>query len=167
MQTLYHISVWLHILAAAAWVGGMAFLAAVIVPTLRRPEMRMQAVDLIHATGTRFRTLGWAALLTLLATGVYNLDYRGYDWAHLFSGELFEGAFGTTLQHKLELVTLIFGLSLVHDFFIGPRATEVWKSAPQSAAAQKYRKTASYMGRLNMLLALVVVYMAVRLVRGG
>ena len=60
MRTLYLVSVWLHILAAMAWVGGMLFLVAVLVPLLRTPAMRPQATALFHGWARAFGP--WAGL---------------------------------------------------------------------------------------------------------
>ena len=80
---MHQFSVWLHILAAAAWLGGMVFLALVLVPVMRRSEYRQQASRLVHLTGVRFRTVGWICLGVLVATGFANLWYRGIGWAAL------------------------------------------------------------------------------------
>lgn len=55
MKLLYLASVWLHLLAAAVWLGGTIFLALVIVPALRRPALQGVAAPLIQWTGERFR----------------------------------------------------------------------------------------------------------------
>ncbi|GIX49395.1 MAG: hypothetical protein KatS3mg131_3606 [Candidatus Tectimicrobiota bacterium] len=81
MRLLYLLSVWLHLLAAAVWIGGMAFLTLVLVPIVRQPEHRAQAPLLMHRTGRRFRTVGWTCLLVLFFTGLVNLVYRGLFWA--------------------------------------------------------------------------------------
>jgi uncharacterized membrane protein len=57
---LYALSVWLHIVVSAAWVGSMIFFAAVAVPVLRRNDMRSAAPQLMRLLGARFRVLGWA-----------------------------------------------------------------------------------------------------------
>ncbi|MFQ5795545.1 MAG: hypothetical protein ACE5JP_10915 [Candidatus Bipolaricaulia bacterium] len=75
MHVLYLLSVWLHILAAAIWIGGMVFLALILVPVTRRPEHRGIAVSLIHWTGVRFRWVGWICLGLLLLSGIFNLAY--------------------------------------------------------------------------------------------
>ena len=72
--------VWLHILAAAIWIGGMVFLALVLVPVVRRPEYRDHAWRLVHLTGTRFRWVGWVCLGILAVSGFVNLDFRGIGW---------------------------------------------------------------------------------------
>jgi uncharacterized membrane protein len=165
MRELYLISVWLHILAAAAWIGGMLFLVAVLVPLLRTPELKPQATALFHAVGTRFRTVGWVALGTLVVTGLFNVTMRGYSLGQLFRGEAFVGRWGMTLALKLAFVTLILTVSAVHDFWLGPRATRLAEENASAAERERWRRVASYMGRTTFLLSLAVLALAVALVR--
>ena len=167
MHALYILSVWSHIVAVAVWLGGSLFLALVIVPVLRRPEYRDGAARLVRAAGIRFRTVGWACFAAIVATGIFNLNQRGVDWSHLWSGLIWRGPQGRALAIKLGLVTAVLAVSLVHDWLIGPKATERLLSDPTSPEAQKLRKVASWVGRANVLLGLAIVAMAALFVRGG
>lgn len=165
MHVVYLISVWLHILAATAWIGGMFFLVIVIVPLLRAME-RSQAASLMHAAGVRFRGLGWACFAVLLASGTYNLWFRGVRLGDFARPEFLGSPFGHALVIKLALFAGVLAISVWHDFFVGPRATQVGRTNPGGDEAQRLRKLASYAGRLNVLLALAIVALAVTLVRG-
>ncbi len=166
MRIFYILSVWLHILAAATWIGGMIFLALAVVPLLRRPEYGGIAASLVHWLGVRFRWIGWVCLGLLVLSGTFNLIYRGYGWDDIWSGRLWQGPFGQALGIKLFLVAVILIMSAVHDFRIGPRATALWQANPASPEAKRLRRQASWIGRLNLILALAVVALAVILVRG-
>ncbi|MDR5694028.1 MAG: DUF4149 domain-containing protein [Armatimonadota bacterium] len=166
MRALYLLSVWLHILAAATWIGGMIFVAAVLIPVTRRSEYRAVAPSLVHWTGVRFRLVGWHALGLLLLSGVFNLAYRGFRWSDLWTGRLWGSSFGQVLGVKLVLVALILLVSALHDFVIGPRATVLWQANPGSHEAVRLRRQAGWLGRINLLLALVVAALGVMLVRG-
>lgn len=163
---LYLLSVLVHVLAAMTWIGGMAFLVLVVVPVTRRLPDRRLAVRLIRDTGRRFRTVGWACLLVLLATGVTNLLLRGIGPSLWVRPDFWAGPFGQTLAWKLVFVGAIGLLSLVHDFLVGPRASERLDRDPADPAAQRLRRTAAWMGRLNLLLSLIVLAFALMLVRG-
>jgi putative copper export protein len=165
MRTVYLVSVYLHIVAAASWIGGMTFFVFVVVPVLRKPGGRENAMLLVHALGTRFRALGWTALVTLVVTGVVNLTCRGYGAADFWNGNVFAGEWGARLLHKLGLVVVILITSAVHDFWIGPKATRVAREAPDSPDRERYRKLASWFGRGNFVLALAVLALAIQLVR--
>ena len=165
MRTLYLVSVWLHIVAAMAWVGGMLFLVTVLLPLLRTPAMRPQAAELFNALGRRFRIVGWVAIGTLVATGLFNVTMRGYRLGQLLNGEAFAGSWGTTLALKLWLVMLIVALSAVHDFWLGPRATRLARENAPVEERERGRRLASVMGRVTFLLAIAVVGLAVLLVR--
>lgn len=159
--------VWLHVVAAAVWIGGMLFLALVLVPVVRREEYREHAARLVHLTGTRFSRVGWVCLGVLVASGFVNLWFRGIGWAALVNAGFWTSPFGRVLGIKLLLVATILALSAWHDFGVGPRATAAWQADPTSAEAGRLRRMASWFGRLNLLLALAVVGLAAALVRGG
>lgn len=67
---------------------------------------------------------------------------------------------------NLFLVFAVLILSGLHDFIIGPAATAAGKADPGSAYAGRLRRDASWMGRMNLVLALVVTAIGVMLVRG-
>lgn len=166
MDVLYLFSVWLHILAAVVWIGGMVFLALILVPVIRQPDHQDMSASLMHGTGIRFRWVGWICLGLLLLSGVFNLIYRGLGWEDLRSSQFWQGSFGHTLGIKLLLVAVIFLLSALHDFILGPRAIVLWRANPTSPEALRLRRGAGWLGRLNLLLALIVVALGVILVRG-
>jgi hypothetical protein len=57
-------------------------------------------------------------------------------------------------------------ISLVHDFRIGPASTAASQSDDRKRA-ERLRKTASWLGRINALLALAIVFLAIALVGHG
>ncbi|MBI3939223.1 MAG: DUF4149 domain-containing protein, partial [Acidobacteria bacterium] len=80
MYSLYLISVFLHLLAAIVWIGGMAFLGLILAPYLRQPGQRHMGPALFRATGTRFRVVGWICIGLLVLSGIFSLAYRGSGW---------------------------------------------------------------------------------------
>lgn len=165
MTTLYYISVFLHIVAACVWIGGMTFLALVLIPVVKRPAFDRVAGRLIRLTGERFRTIGWGIIATLIATGSFNLLYRA-SWEGIWSAAFWASPFGAILGHKLIVVGAIVVVSAVHDFAVGPKAAELRESEGDDAAlTRKLRNRAGWMGRINLLLSLVVVFLAVTMVR--
>jgi putative copper export protein len=167
MHALYLFSVFAHILAATAWIGGMFFLVLVVVPWLRGSAAgRVNGGVFLRETGERFRTVGWVCFGVLLCTGSFNLWVRGVRWASFFDASWRASAFGQSVLLKLGLFVLVLIVSAVHDFSIGPRASLEIARDPGSAAAERLRKAASRWGRLNALLALCIVAVAITLVRG-
>jgi len=162
----YLVSVWLHIVAAIVWLGAMTFLALVLVPTLRARGDRHLSAELMRGAGPRLRALGWTALGVLAATGILNLGLRGFELASLTDGGLWHGPFGRAFALKMIVVLAVVVLSLVHDFWVGPRAGRAAARDPWSEESARLRTAASWLGRANLILALVIVMLAVMLVRG-
>lgn len=162
MSWPYFLVVTLHLLAALLWLGGMFFLAAVGAPVLRAVEPPSLRARLFQALGVRFRTWGWGAIVVLVATGLGNLHFRGVlSTEVLGSAEFWAGPFGRALAWKLAAVAAMILVSAVHDFWLGPAAGR------GSPGAERMRRAASWLARLNAALGLVVVLAAVRLARGG
>ena len=67
---------WVHVLSAITWVGGMLFIALVLVPTVRALGDATLRTRLLRDSGQRFRTVAWIALAFLLLTGLVNLWFQ-------------------------------------------------------------------------------------------
>jgi putative copper resistance protein D len=160
----YLSAVTLHVVAAMVWIGGMIFFA-VAAPVLRDvPDDALRA-RLFDALGRRFRVVGWLCVGTLVASGIVQLRLRGW-WGSTFWSRpvLFGTQLGVALVWKLGLVTAMIAVQAAHDFWLGPRAGQV---AVGTEEAGRLRRRAGGLARLNAFLALALVYVAVRLGRGG
>lgn len=155
MQILYLLSVVIHILTAALWVGGMGFFALVVVPAVRRSVPPEQARTVLREAGIRFTRVGHAAFGILILTGLFNLHVRG-ALGQLFTSELWRSPFGTTLGLKLLFVALAFTASVIHG-------REAKVATPGEAA----RRRSSMLGRAVLLFSVAAVVLAVFLVRGN
>src|SRR5439155_22811034 len=71
------LNLWLHILAAVIWIGGMLFLSLVAVSLLRKVDSPLLRVDLFRKMAWRFRRLVWICLAVLILTGIVNVAYYG------------------------------------------------------------------------------------------
>src|SRR5436309_12130136 len=70
------VRLFLHVLAAAIWVGGQITLGA-LVPVLRRA-----GADVPRLVARQFGRVAWAAFAVLVATGMWNMaTYDGKDRA--------------------------------------------------------------------------------------
>jgi uncharacterized membrane protein len=163
MRELYLLNVTLHLLAALVWLGGTFFFALVGAPLLRTVEPPALRGRLFHVIGVRFRTVAWACIGVLLATGVLNLWFRGQaSWEVLGATSFWGSPYGRALGAKLAAVTAMVLISAFHDFVDGPRSGRLAPGSPESARA---RRRATLLGRMNALIGVLVVILAVRLAR--
>ncbi|MBI4537890.1 MAG: CopD family protein [Gemmatimonadetes bacterium] len=163
-MTLFYLNVTVHLLAAFVWLGGLFFLvvAAPVLRSVDPPELRS---ELFQRLGRQMRTVGWVAIAVLFITGIVNLQFRGVlRWEVLGSAGFWAGGYGRTLAWKLAAVAMILAVSAVHDFAVGPAAGRL---PPASPAAQRLRRQATWLGRLSGLIGILLIYVAVRLARGG
>jgi uncharacterized membrane protein len=159
-HTFYLVSVFLHILASALWIGGMLFLIAVLVPAVKKHPDK---ISLLTAIALKFRTAGWIALILLLVTGIIQLQFRGLQW----NMEYFTSStFGKLAGIKIILFSVILSLSFFHDFFLGIKAMEAWKKDPDDPKTISLRNTSRFLGRINFFLALLAAALGILLVRG-
>lgn len=156
---MYQLVVFVHLLAAMLWVGGMLVLAVVVVPAARGlpPEAR---APLFTAVGTRFRHVGWVCVALLVLTGVLQLAFRAVTWSALTSSAFWATAFGRVLALKLALVVVMLAISLYHDLVLGPA------SARSPVAAPALRRRSQLVARAAALLAVLVALLGVLLARG-
>jgi putative copper export protein len=130
---------WLHVILATFWVGGMIFLSLVVVPYIKDKPFKNEAFEEV---GKRFSLYGTMITLALLFI-------TGSVVAHLLHG----GFTTRTLKEKLFLFFVIVIVSLLHDLWAGKKALY----------SEKHRKVAKWLGIANLLLSLIIVYLGVRI----
>jgi putative copper export protein len=64
------ILLWLDVLAAMTWIGGMLLIVLVLVPVTRRLDGPARRMQFVQATGRRFRTVGGSRLRGLGVIGL-------------------------------------------------------------------------------------------------
>ena len=160
---MYQLVVWIHVVAACSWVGGILFFALVLVPALRKVP-GPSSHQLVMAVGRRFRVIGWSSVAVLILTGIGNVLYR-VPASQLLTVEFWQSPWGRMLCLKLGLVLAMLCLAIAHDV-MGARATSSAQIDPRSPAVLRSRQLASRFGRALGIVALAIVFVAVLLVRG-
>lgn len=165
---MYQFNVWLHILMATIWVGGLIYTSAIVIPfaLTKEGEERQQ---IIRGLARRFRKIGWASIVVLLLTGIGNLYLRlaPIRIEQLFNGEAFDptkvdGFIAKWLAWKILLVILMIALMLYHDI----SSLAAAKQHQGKSAKLPHHRAGSIAAALATLLAIAVLYVSVRLVRG-
>lgn len=147
MRGLYLVSVWLHILAAMTWSGGMALFVIAIMPYFRRrPET--EKAQFLAWFGSRFRIVSWWCFAILFATGAFNLWARGVEPGDFMRPEWRATTFGQVAIIKLTLVAVAVAVSAAHE-------------------RTRSRMQARWMGRTLLVFAVIIVGLAVLLVRSS
>lgn len=144
MRGVYLASVWLHILAAMTWVGGMVVFVAAVMPYFRLRADADKAAFL-DWFGPRFRLVSWIAFSILIVTGSFNLWARGVGISDLLRAAWWTTPFGRVFAVKLTLVIAAIAISSTHE---------------RMAA-----RGARWLGRALLFVGLAIVAAAVMLVR--
>ncbi len=161
----YYVSVYVHLLSAVFWIGGMLFTVAVLVPASRHKALAQKRGTLFRLIGEKFSRISWILFIVLLVTGVTNLLGRGFTFQQLFTSSFWQGSMGYWLRPKLYLFGAVLVLSGIHDFYAGPKAARLMDNKPEDRKTRKFRIISSWVGRINFLLGLLILYYAMRLTR--
>lgn len=166
MHVFYKLSVFIHILSAIFWIGGMLFTVVILVPTLRNQALSSKKGLFFTVMGEKFSKISWILFFVLLLTGYGQLLIRGFTNTELFSKVFWQSHFGNTLGYKLILFSIIIIISGLHDFWLGPKTAVLIDTKEADEKTKMFRKLTSWVGRLNLLLGLAILYFAISLVRG-
>jgi hypothetical protein len=134
--------VWVHVVAAALWLGGLLQAVHLLVPALARGERGLLAVLL------RGRAVTWAAFTVLLATGLANLQHVGLTrWLAL----------------KVLLALGALSVAAHRDFALLPAARAALGRGVEPAAALRRVRL---FDRVLAVLGLAIVFLAAGVARG-
>ena len=101
------ISLFLHVISAIFWIGGMLFLSLVIVPFLLALKDPQEKSAVYRKIGPKYRTLAWIAIIILLITGPINLYLLGINPVD----NIHPGSFSLQATAKRSLLNLSWSLS--------------------------------------------------------
>ena len=135
--------VWLHVVAASVWVGGLLYGSHLVVPALARGEAT--ALPLLR----RGRQVAWGALALLVLTGLENVRSVGLG--------------SRWLALKLVLALFLLMAAAHRDFALLPRigrATDAARDPGHTVRALRR------LDRILVVLALAVLFLAVGVARG-
>ena len=166
---MYQAAVAVHIVSAVVWLGGMLFLVMVMLPAARqamKAEGPGEGPQILRDAAERFLPVTWTAMILLgLSGGYLAWEHWGIRPGVFFSDD---GRFMQILRVKTVLFMMVVLLSLVHDFWLGPKILEKLDAArasgqvlPQSLGRKVVRMTAG----VNLLAAVTIVVLAVWLIR--
>ena len=152
--------IWIHLVAAITWIGGMLFHRLVLNPALARvsPLVRQAGAPakgpellpgILARIESRYKTLRWLSLATLLVSGIVLLLHEG-------GSARLESTWGAWLMLKLFFVLLVIGLTAILDVGMAP--------VPSNPAAPPAR-SAAILADTILALGLVIVFIAAYLVQ--
>lgn len=143
--------VYLHVVAAVVWIGGLAYQAHVLLPAARRG-----AVAPFADAARRARPVTWTAIAIVVLTGFYNVTELG-DLARVM-----ETGAGLMLAAKFTLVILAVALASQRDF---AQVTLLNAALASGADPTGPLLAIVRLDRLVLLLGLIVIYLGLAISR--
>jgi uncharacterized membrane protein len=148
--------IWIHLVAAITWIGGMLFHRLVLNPALARVSMPAKGPELLPGIlariESRYKTLRWLSLATLLATGIVLLIHEG-------GSARLESTWGAWLMLKLFFVLMVIGLTAILDVGMAP------VRHPGGTSIEAPGRSAAFLADTILALGLVIVFIAAYLVQ--
>jgi uncharacterized membrane protein len=154
---------WIHLFAAATWVGSQIFMFAAVVPALRAlgdEAARRRAVLVLNR---RFAWLGWGALAILVLTGIDNVIRRQRDTDLVFD---YDFRYAWIFVVKLVLVAVVIALTAIHSYVVGPRLLALQESHAGSTELSRMRRLSIQLSVLNLLASVAILFLVALLQNG-
>jgi uncharacterized membrane protein len=142
---------YLHVVAAVVWIGGLAYQAHVLLPAARRG-----AVAPFAEAARRARPVTWTAIAIVVLSGFYNVTQLG-DLARVM-----ESGAGLMLAAKFTLVILAVALASQRDF---AQVTLLNAALATGADPTRPLRSITRLDRIVLLLALIVIYLGLAVSR--
>ena len=161
---MYQFLVFLHVISAITWLGGMLFLLMVMIPLARRDAG--VGFGVLRSAAEKFVPVAWAAKVVLAGSGAYLAwEYWNVRPDTFFTGD---SHFLSYLQRKTGLFVIVVILSLAHDFWLGPRMMdrlEAARSTESPLPTGPSRLFVQWAARINLVLVVWIVVFAVWMTR--
>lgn len=164
MQSIvYFWALLFHFFAAAFWVGGMFFFVFVFRSVYTDPELKEVKSRLLFKVAVRFRSVSYLIFLILAVSGIGILFSKGF-YLNFGDANYWTSFGGSVFLLKISLFLFLVGSSAIHDFLVGPIAFQEMENDPEIKT--KYRKYASFFGRLNLIVSIGIAILGLAFSRG-
>ena len=144
---------WLHVVSAVIWVGGVACQAHVLMPLARRGELTTFA-----EAARRARPVTWTAIGVVVLTGFHNITQLGPIQRVMESGA------GLMVVGKFILVIALAAIMGQRDF---AQLALLRGALASGGDPQPALRSMARMDRVVLLVALVVIYLGLAISRTG
>lgn len=154
---------WIHLIAAAIWIGGSLFIGIVFSPLLKTMTTSLEErMQIMIRVGRRFNKIAVPSLIILMVTGLYS--------SHMLLGKpdiLFATSYGTFLAIKIILVIALIITYAVHVRVIRKDIEDkiMSKQLPEPEI-QKLRKKIIILGEITVVLSIAILFFAALLDAG-
>lgn len=156
---MYIITIYIHIICVALWIGGQLFLPLVLIPALKKsvshPFIRK---SIIIETGIVFSKVGRWLLVLFIFTGIGNYYFKFRSWNF---GIISSTDYGTWLLIKILMFLCMAGINFYHEQKIGLLMT----SDLSDAAYNMLRRKAIFTGRITLILSLIIAFIGLYLTK--
>lgn len=157
MDDLWTLVRFAHLLAVAAWLGGMLFLGLVVIPSVRAHGGVRASRALVTTVGRRFGMLGGLAWTVILVSGGGLMHQRGLRF-----GDLTDTEYGRRVLIKLVLLLAIGVAVVFHSVVQGPRIRRAEEAGDEAARAQ-WRKVGAVLDAAMLLATLAALWLGASL----
>jgi putative copper export protein len=154
---------WIHLIAAAIWVGGSIFIGIVFSPILKTITTSVEErIQVMIKVGKRFNKVAVPALIILMITGLYN--------SHLLLSKpdlLMATSYGMFLTIKIILVIALIITYAVHVRVIRKDVEDqIMSNQMPIQQIQKLRKKIIILGEITVVLSVAILFFAALLDAG-
>jgi uncharacterized membrane protein len=148
---------WIHLVAAAIWVGGSLFIGIVFSPLLKTlTDSLEERMQIMIRVGRRFNMIAVPSLIILMATGLYS--------SHTLLSKpelLVTTSYGTFLIIKIILVIALIITYAVHVRVIRKDVEEkIMSNQMSEPQIQKLRKKIIILGEVIVVLSVAILFFA-------
>ncbi len=148
---------WIHLIAAAIWVGGSIFIGIVFSPILKTISTSTEErIQIMIKVGKRFNKIAVPSLIILMITGLYN--------SHLLLGKpelLMTTSYGVFLTVKIVLVIALIITYSVHVRVIRKEVEDqIMSKQMPTKQIQKLRKKIIILGEITVVLSISILFFA-------
>jgi uncharacterized membrane protein len=152
------IAYWLHMLATVAWIGGLAALAVIVIPSARKTLGHPEFSKLVARMQNRLAQVGWFSLAVLFVTGMIQMSsHPSYEGFLAFTNTW---AVAILSKHLVILLMILVSSYITWGVLPALQRTAMMQAVGKpvdETQVEGLRRRETRLLQLNLLLSLIVL----------